>query len=150
MIGPAWNLVPTVPVPNVSSSVFIAPSRGRTVLPMAPSWVFLLLIGQILPVAAAPEPLGQSSRRTSLVISEIMYHPQARSDGKALEFVELFNSLSIPQDVSGWRLGGDADFIFPPNTVVHGRGFLVVAQSPDDLTAVYGLTGVFGPLSKNG
>src|SRR5262249_46334269 len=38
------------------------------------------------------EPLGPSSRRTGLVISEIMYHPTNRADGKILEFVELYNS----------------------------------------------------------
>lgn len=96
------------------------------------------------------EPLGQSSRRTSLVISEIMYHPAERADGKQLEFVELFNSLSTPEDISGWRLDGDADFVFPNGTVIPGRGFLVVAQAPDDLTSIYPLAGVLGPLSQTG
>ncbi|HZO55650.1 MAG TPA: hypothetical protein VFB63_23270, partial [Bryobacteraceae bacterium] len=54
------------------------------------------------------EPLGQSSRRTSLVISEIMYNPLDRPDGKNVEFVELFNALSTPEDISGWRLDGSA------------------------------------------
>ncbi len=97
---------------------------------------------------AASEPLGQSSRRTSLAFSEVMYHPAARTDGKSLEFIELFNSLDEPQDLSGWRLDGDADFVFPPTTVLPGRGFLVIAQSPSDLEAVYGLTGVLGPFSN--
>jgi hypothetical protein len=35
------------------------------------------------------EPIGQSSRLTGLVISEIMYHPPKRTDGKKLEFIEL-------------------------------------------------------------
>jgi hypothetical protein len=43
-------------------------------------------------VDLAAEPLGPSSRRTGLVISEIMYHPAARADGKNLEFIEIFNS----------------------------------------------------------
>jgi len=41
------------------------------------------------------EPLGPSSRRTGMVISEIMYHPPPRADGRNLEFVELYNAGSI-------------------------------------------------------
>ena len=33
-----------------------------------------------------PEPLGPSSRRTPLAISEIMFHPTNRTDGRNLEF----------------------------------------------------------------
>ena len=94
------------------------------------------------------EPLGQSSRRTSLVISEIMYNPADRADGRNVEFVELFNSLATPEDISGWRLDGDADFTFAPGTVIPGGGFLVIAQDPADVQAVYGITGVLGPFSN--
>ncbi len=91
------------------------------------------------------EPLGQCSRRTSLVISEIMYHP-TNSD---LEFVEIFNSRGEPQDLSGYQLKGSADYIFPNGTVLAGGGFLVVAKSPTDLQAAYGFTGVLGPFTNN-
>ena len=94
------------------------------------------------------EPLGQSSRRTSLVISEIMFNPLDRADGKNLEFVELFNSLGTPEDISGWRLDGAADFTFPANTIIPAGGFLVVAQSPADVQLVYGISGVLGPFSS--
>jgi hypothetical protein len=117
------------------------------------AWPVLIGAGclQLLSVStrAQPfEPLGQSSRRTSLVISEIMYNPADRPDGKNLEFIELFNSLSTPEDISGWRLDGDADFTFPPNTVIPGRSFLVVAQFPADVEQVYGITNVLGPFSN--
>ena len=102
-----------------------------------------------LPSAPLPvEPLGQSSRRTSLVISEIMYNPADRADGRNVEFVELFNSLGTPEDISGWRLDGDADFTFPQGTVVPARGFLVIAQNPLDVQTVYGIGGVLGPFSN--
>ncbi len=94
------------------------------------------------------EPLGQSSRRTSLVISEIMFNPLDRADRKNLEFVELFNALGEPQDISGYRLDGAADFTFPANTVIPPGGFLVVAQNPADVQSVYGITGVLGPFSN--
>ncbi|MBL9167603.1 MAG: lamin tail domain-containing protein [Verrucomicrobiales bacterium] len=100
------------------------------------------------PLTSSVEPLGQSSRRTSLVISEIMYHPADRADGRNLEFVELFNAHDIPQDISGWRLDGAADYVFPIGTILAPGTFLVVAASPADLSAVTGLNGVLGPFSN--
>jgi hypothetical protein len=101
-------------------------------------------------VADDREPLGPSSRKTGLVISEIMYHPRALSSGvdeAALEFVELFNSNPFYEDISGYRLSGDVDFMFPPGTLLAGGAFLVIAKSPAALRAAAGtgMTNVFGP-----
>src|SRR6185295_17349676 len=52
----------------------------------------------------SPEPIGPSSRRTGLVLSEIMFHPTNRTDLRNLEFVELFNSNPWMEDISGYRL----------------------------------------------
>jgi len=90
------------------------------------------------------EPLGPSSRRTGLALSEIMYHPADRLDGRDLEFIELFNSQATAEDASGFRLSGDIDYVFPPNTILPAGGFLVVARVPKDVEAVYGLRGVLG------
>jgi len=98
--------------------------------------------------AGPPEPLGPSSRRTPLVISEIMYQPAVRGDGRDLEFIEIHNSNPWFHDVSGHRLGGDIQFTFPPNTIIPGGGFLVVAPMPADVQAVYGLAGVLGPYTN--
>jgi len=110
-------------------------------------------------IPAGFEPLGQSSRKTSLVISEIMYHPgntrgtiNTNSAGfvtNSLEFIELFNALGTPEDISGYRLSGDIDYTFPPGTVMPGGSFLVVARSPLDLQSVSGLSGVLGPFTNN-
>jgi regulation of enolase protein 1 (concanavalin A-like superfamily) len=95
--------------------------------------------------AARPwEPLGPASRRTGLVISEIMYHPLARPDGRNLQFIELFNAQSFPEDLSGYRLAGDVDYTFAPGTVIPAGGFIVVAAAPADVQAVYGGGGVLG------
>ncbi len=91
------------------------------------------------------EPLGQASRSTSLVISEIMYHPT----NSLLEYVELFNSRGEPQDISGYRLDGSINFTFPPGSILAGGGFVVAARSPADLQAAYGLSGVFGPYTNS-
>ncbi len=87
------------------------------------------------------EPLGMSSRRTSLAFSEIMYHPTNAS----LEFVELFNASGEPQDLSGYRLGGDADYVFPAGSRIAAGQFLVLAKSPTDVQTAYHLANVLGP-----
>ena len=95
------------------------------------------------------EPLGPSSRRSGITISEILYHPAQRTDGLELEFIELFNSQPWAEDISGWRLSGEADYIFPDGTLVPGLGFLVVARVPGDVESELGATGVLGPWSGN-
>ncbi|HXG47675.1 MAG TPA: lamin tail domain-containing protein, partial [Methylomirabilota bacterium] len=93
------------------------------------------------------EPPGPSSRRTGLTITEIMYHPAPRPDGRNLEFIELYNAQEWFEDISGWRLTGAIDYIFPSNTVMAARSYLVVAAVPADVQTAYNLTGVLGPWS---
>lgn len=102
--------------------------------------------------STAPEPLDQSSRLTSLVISEIMYNPPTVTLGAhaaELEFVELFNSRGEPEDISGYTLAGSIEYTFPPNTIIPGGGFLIIARAPADVQAVYGINGVLGPFGGN-
>ena len=101
-------------------------------------------------VTASPpnphEPLGPSSRRTPLVISEIMYHPAPRADLNNLEFLELYNTNPWFQDLSGYQVVGDnLAYTFPAGTVLEGGAFLVVAASPPSIQTVYGITNVAGP-----
>jgi len=95
------------------------------------------------------EPVGPSSRRTGLVISEIMYNPPERTDGNDLEFIELFNSEPASVDLSGYELDGDVSFTFPGGTILPSGGYLVVARKDGDMAAVYGLTGVLDWGSEN-
>lgn len=105
------------------------------------------------------EPPGQSSRRTSLVISEIMYHPpdtrgtiNTNAQGfvtNSLEYVEILNTRGEFQDLGGFQLAGSIDYTFPAGTVIPGGGFLVVARSPVDVESVYGISGVLGPFTNN-
>src|SRR4029079_9368989 len=55
------------------------------------------------------EPLGPSSRRTSLIISEIMYHP-AEVSGLSLEYIEIFNGQDYYEDLSGYKIDGDVHY----------------------------------------
>ncbi|MGD0537974.1 MAG: lamin tail domain-containing protein [Verrucomicrobiota bacterium] len=96
-------------------------------------------------VSNPTEPLGPCSRRTSMVFSEIMYKPAPRTDGRNLEFIELYNSNPWWEDIGGYRLAGDIDFTFPRGTVLGGGAFVVVARVPGDVQAVYGITNIVGP-----
>jgi len=92
------------------------------------------------------EPLGVSSRKTPVVISEILYRPAPRTDGLRLEFVELYNSNPWFQDLSGYQLTGNSlSYTFPAGTVMPGGSFLVVAAAPADVQSTYGITNVVGP-----
>ena len=139
----------TLALPSTVSFGFAVSSRNPNALTIAA----FRDMGDV--TAASPsafasdrEPLAQSSRRTPLTISEIFYHPPrilAGTNEARLEFIEIFNSRGEPEDVGGYRLSGDVDYVFPSNTVIPGGGFLVVARSPSDMQAVYGLSSVLGP-----
>ena len=95
------------------------------------------------------EPIGPSSRRSGITISEILYHPAQQVDGRELEFIELYNSQPWAEDISGWRLSGDIDFVFPERTSVPAFGYLVAARVPADVESHFGISGVVGPWANN-
>ena len=95
------------------------------------------------------ETLGPSSRRTPVAISEIMYRPAPRADGKSLEYIELFNSGAVPYDLSRFRLGGDVHYDFPAGTKMAPGAFLLVARAPVDVASVYRLDNVLGGYEGN-
>lgn len=96
------------------------------------------------PAQLSYEPPGPSSRRTGVAITEILYHPAPRTDGRDLAFIELYNSNPFFEDLSGWRLSGEADFTFPADTLLAANSYLVIAAQPADVRAVYGITNVVG------
>lgn len=100
-------------------------------------------------VLGTNEPAGPSSRRTGLAISEIMYHPAGRADGRNLEFIEIYNSNPWAEDLSGHRISGDVGYSFPAGTTIPALGYRVVAANPSDVQSVYGLTNVLGPLTNS-
>ena len=92
------------------------------------------------------EPLGPSSRRTRLVISEILYHPASIPGIKGnLEFVEIYNAGIVFEDLTGWKLTGAIDFQFPAGFKLAEGAFVVVAADPAALQSVYRINGVLGP-----
>ncbi len=95
-------------------------------------------------VRGGVEPPGPSSRRTSLVVTEINHTPAPRADGRNLRFVELYNSNPYYQDIGGYSFSGAFDYTVPSGTVMAANGYLAVAPSPADITAVYGVANVLG------
>ncbi|MCH8923694.1 MAG: lamin tail domain-containing protein, partial [Planctomycetes bacterium] len=95
---------------------------------------------------AGPESLERRLVLDSTVVfNEIMYNPVGPDDD--LEWIELHNQLAVDMDISAWTLEGGVDFEFPANTILPGRGYLVVAANPESLEAATGLDNVFGPFS---
>lgn len=95
-----------------------------------------------------------------VLITEVHYHPADGTGGvddAAGEFVEVTNVSGVAQEMSGWRLRGDAEQLFAVGTVLSaGESLLLVTFDPADNTAAvafrtrYGLgAGVrlVGPLS---
>jgi hypothetical protein len=93
------------------------------------------------------EPPGPSSRRTALVISEIMFHPPDAWGGSDLEFVELWNSGLVTEDLTGHKLAGDISYSFPNNTAIAPGQFLVVAKNPTSAQSFYSVS-CLGPYSN--
>jgi hypothetical protein len=97
-------------------------------------------------IQSTSEPLGPSSRTTPIAISEIMYKPAPRTDGKNLEYIEIYNSNPWYHDIGGYTLTcADMSYQFPVGTTIGSNSFMVVAAAPADITSVYGITNVMGP-----
>ena len=126
---------------GISGPTILFPEDGAD----APARVIITGPGGVQP---DPRQLGPCNRRSGLSITEIMYHPAARQDGRDLEFIEIYNSEPFFHDLSGYRLSGEVDFTFPADTVLEGQSHLVVAAVPQDITYLHPVSYVLGPYSN--
>ena len=103
-----------------------------------------------LAVALLLSALVSARADTTLVFNEIMYHPPNTNavDESNHEWIELYNQMAVDVDVSGWSIGGDVGFTFPPNSRVPGRGLIVVAASPATIIANSGQANIIGPFTN--
>ena len=97
--------------------------------------------------AAKTEKPGPSSRRSPLVISEVMYHPATREDNANLEFIEIYNSQPWWEELGNFRIDGDVRFTFPADARIDKLGYVVIAADPEAVKKAYGLEQVFGPFT---
>lgn len=69
-----------------------------------------------------------------VVISEVQYHPAGPGAGiteSQLEFIELHNTTVATVNLSGWRLSGGVDYVFPTTTsIAAGETIVVVSFNP--------------------
>src|SRR6266513_711044 len=87
------------------------------------------------------EPVGPSSRKTGLVITEFMYNPRPLSGqptNQTLEFIELFNSKPWEENIGGFSIDGSVHYTFPSNTLFAAGSYLVVARVPGLIQSNYG------------
>lgn len=116
-----------------------------------PAQSFTTLAGAsgVYPIVLGPAPRRQmfaSSRKTGFIVSEILYHPRQGQDTDG-EFIELYNTESWPEDLTGYRLTGAINYTFPSGTLAGARSYLVIAQNPAVISNRYGITSVLGPFT---
>jgi hypothetical protein len=106
-----------------------------------------LLLGKLAAGTSSSQPDTTTAADSIVTFNEIMYHPAG--DDPALEWVELYNQMSVDIELSNWRIEGGIDFSFPTNTILPANGYAVVAANPAALVAATGATNVFGPFTKH-
>ena len=77
-----------------------------------------------------------------VVINEIHYNPPENPVRQ--EFIELHNPGDSAAELSGWRLSGAVDYVFPSGTRIPAGGYLVIAEDPPTLLSTLGATAL-GP-----
>jgi hypothetical protein len=89
---------------------------------------------------------------STMTFNEIMFNPATTDE--SLEWIELYNQMSVNLDVSGWSISGGVGFQFPEGTIIGGREHLLVAADPVAFQTETGISGALGPysgsLSNNG
>lgn len=98
----------------------------------------MILIGVWCDLEAAERQQGASNRNHQLIVSEIMYHPNLTTNESDLEFIEIYNAFPADYDVSGWRISGKVDHVFPQGTILPGHGYYVLAANSSAFQAEYG------------
>ena len=149
--GQLWSQLGTVTLAGAPNTMFLGMALvSSSTQPVFGEFRTLQDVagGTIGSFAPPIEPPGPSTRRTGLAITEIMYKPAPREDGRILDFIELYNSNPYYEDISGYKITGDADYIFPPGTIMPGGSYLVVAAKPGDIVLEYAIANVVGPYTN--
>jgi len=105
--GQVWTQLGsgTISMPAQIYFGFAVSSRSASTVATAQFVTFSNVSNAVVGVAINPhEAIGPSSRKSPVAFSEIMWKPAARTDGKNLEFVELYNSNPWFQDISGYQI----------------------------------------------
>lgn len=82
---------------------------------------------------------------TNVTINEINYKSSEVFDTE--DWVELYNPLNLPIDISGWKLrdGNNSNlFVIPSNTIIEGKGYFVLCRDSAKFSALHYITNVKG------
>lgn len=71
--------------------------------------------------------VGSTIIKSSILINEIMYAPEANSGGA--EFIELVNSGLQSVDISGYSFGAGITYVFPEGTIISAGDYLIVTKN---------------------
>lgn len=118
--------------------------RGRCLILM---WLLIgatQLFAQTRPLISPPNTATAAD--SVVTFNEVMYHPL--EDDPRLEWIELYNQMSVNIDLSNWRVEGAIDFRFPTNTTLNANSYLVISADPATLKAATGATNVVGPFGN--
>ncbi len=83
-----------------------------------------------------------STVKADIVITELNFNPPGPEE--TLEFIEIYNTSPVVEDISGYRFVEGISFTFPKNTLLQGRSYLVVCADEDAIQAAYGITNTIG------
>src|SRR5689334_23144350 len=98
-----------------------------------------VLLGLLLPASVWAGP------QAAVTFNELMYHPAATQNSG--EWIELHNQHSVDVDLSGWKLDGGVDYVFPEGTKIKGRGYLIIASNPGAFTVATNMPAI-GPFAN--
>ncbi|MGV3773118.1 MAG: lamin tail domain-containing protein, partial [Verrucomicrobiales bacterium] len=104
------------------------------------------LFAQSPPPHTVLEPDVTTASDSIIAFNEIMYHPSAEDAGG--EWIEIYNQMSVPMDLSGWKLAGGVDFLFPTNTTLLANSYLVIAADPASVLQRSPGISVLGPFTR--
>jgi hypothetical protein len=82
-----------------------------------------------------------------VVFDEVMYHPAAPDPAteSQREWIELRSEMAVDIDLSGWRLAGGVNYLFPPGTILSRGARILIAGDPAAFQAATGVSGALGP-----
>jgi hypothetical protein len=104
------------------------------------------------PVVTVVALLALVSPLSAITITEILYRPRASDEaalgqGRSLEWIEIYNEDPTVIHLSGYRFDEGIDFVFPPDTYLEGRSYLVLCADEQAVRAHYGIRNTIGNYS---
>jgi hypothetical protein len=66
------------------------------------------------------------SVQSHVFFNELMVSPR---QGQQFEYIELYNTESLPVDISGWNFTKGVVYTFPENSAISGKGYILVVTT---------------------